>query len=108
MAVYTSEPVNPSLIENTVMVRNFKDGIPTTYYITPADGYVLHDNFSDWMDIDPDTMEETFKLGYVRGTISVRANYDFTANPREFYAVPETEIPADQIFGGVSNTPEVM
>ena len=109
MAEYRSEPVTPSLIENTTMVKNFRDGVATTYYITPIHGYVLHDKAADWEDVDPDTGEViTVNRGYKRGMSSCGANYDFVANPREFYAVPEDSVPADNIFGGVNNNHEAM
>ena len=105
MAVYTNEPVIPSLIENTTMQRNFRDGVATTYYITPNEGYVLHDKGMDDAVIDEETFEETGEvlLGFRRSTASCAANYDFVANPREFYAVPEDSVPEDRIFGGSGN-----
>lgn len=108
MATVTTEPIT-TLITNTTMEKVYVDGVHTVYYITPISGYVLHDQKRDWMETDFDTMEETLKLGYTRGTASCAANYDFAANPREFYAVPETDVPADQIFGGGGNNDhEVM
>lgn len=108
MAEYRSEPVVPSLIENTTMVKNFRDGVATTYYITPVSGYVIHDKASDWEDVDPDTGDVIeVHRGYCRSTVSCGANYDFAANPREFYAVPEDSVPADHIFGN-GNDHEIM
>ena len=116
--IYTSEPVNPSLIENTTMVKNFRDGVASTYYITPMPGYVLHDNARDWDDTDPETFEEVFKRGYTRATASCAVSYDFNSTinidgytaygPREFFTRPLNEVPADQIFGGVNSDQEVM
>jgi hypothetical protein len=103
----TYENVIPTLIENTTMQMRRSDGVATNYTITPVSGFVLHDKGRDWPDEDPETGEETIKLGFTRGTATCGANYDFTANPREFYAVPENEVPADQIFGG-GNDHEVM
>lgn len=108
MATYTYEDVTPTLIEDTTMQKLFIDGVHKTYRITPNDGYVLHDKNRDWTDVDPDTMEETLKLGYTTGTATCGANYDFTTNPREFYAVLETSVPADQIFGVGNNDHEVI
>lgn len=108
MAVVTYEDVIPSLIANTTMRKLLSDGVHRVYYITPVDGYVLHDNAVDWTDIDPETGEEITITSYYTGTCSCGANYDFTANPREFYAVPADSVPADQIFGGVNNDHEVM
>lgn len=103
----TYEEMNPSPIANARVRKAFDNGEHRAYFINPLEGYVLHDNARDWTDNDPDTMEEILKLGYTRGTATCQANYDFTANPREFYAVPEDSVPADQIFGG-GNDHEVM
>ena len=102
------EDMNPSPIENALVQKSYRDGVHRSYRITPNAGYVLHDNARDWVDMNPDTMEETTMLGFTRGTATCGANYDFTANPREFYAVPESEVPADQIFGGNPNGDHVV
>ena len=99
MAIITYENVTPSLIENTTMRKLLRDGVHQAYVISPVDGYVLHDNARDWTDNDPVTGEEILYRGYTTGTASCGANYDFVTNPREFYAVPEADVPADQIFG---------
>jgi hypothetical protein len=98
------EDVIPTLIENTTMQMRVKDGVPFTYRITPIAGYVLHDNARDWNVTNPATGETTHYLGYSHGTASCPVSYDFTANPREFFAVPEDSVPADQIFGAGGNS----
>lgn len=105
MAVITYEEVNPSLIENTTMLKLLRDGAHQLYRISPISGYVLHDNAGNWTDMDGNTFE-----AYYTGTCSCAANYDFVTNPREFYAVLATEVPSDQIFGIVvpNPKPEVM
>lgn len=110
MAVIIYEDVTPTLIANTTTQVRKRDGVATTYHITPISGYVLHDKESDYMGLDPETGEDVLVLGFNRGTCSCAANYDFAANPREFYAIPESEVPdpENQIFGGVSNDHEVM
>ena len=107
MANVTYENVTPALIENTTMQKVLFDGVHRAYYIAPVDGYVLHDKALDWTEVDENTFEETAKQGYTGGTVSCGYNYDFTANSREFFTVPESEVPADQIFGG-GNDHEVM
>lgn len=97
MAV-TYEPVNPSPVANTTLVKGLLNGIHKNCRISPIEGYVLHDNVRDWTEADPITGEEILKLGYTTGTASCKADYDFTANPRAFYAVPQGDVPADQIF----------
>lgn len=122
MATYYNEDVIPSLIPNTTMYKRFRDGVPTIYGITPNEGYVLHNNVRDYTITDPDTMEETRHLGYGRGTSTVSASYDFTPvvitdeygvsftayGANELAARLESEVPADQIFGGGNNDHEVM
>lgn len=107
MATITYEDVVPSLIENATMKKMLSDGVHRTYNITPNEGYVLHDaTYDDYFDIDGNELAEP-RLGYRRTTASCAASYNFTANPREFYTVPESEVPADQIFGVPTDT-EIM
>lgn len=97
MAVITYEDAAPSLIKNTMMQKLLRDGVHQVYNIAPVNGYVLHDNAGDWED-----PEGNKHLAYYVDECSCGANYDFEANPREFYAVPADSVPADQIFGVVS------
>lgn len=101
--IYTYEEVIPTPIENATVKKAIRNGVFASYRVTPNDGYVLHDNERDWYNTDMETMGEVLYLGYTTGTATCGANYDFTVNPREFYAVPEDSVPADQIFGGVNN-----
>lgn len=75
-----------ALIENTTMQKVFRDGVHCQYYISPVDGYVLHDKRNDWTDEDRETGEEITHLGYTGGIVSCAASYDFVKNPWEFYA----------------------
>jgi hypothetical protein len=91
----------PSLIENTTMQLRVVNDTPRSYWITPVDGYVLHDTSYDYHEADENgNPTGVVVLGYRTSTATCGANYDFTANPREFYAVPADSVPADQIFGG--------
>lgn len=100
MPKYTSQAVQPSLIENTTMVQNFIDDVPSTYYITPNSGYVLHDKRYDEPVFDEEGNETgEVILGYRTSTASCAAGYDFVANPWEFYAVLASEVPENQIYG---------
>lgn len=105
----TYENVTPTLIENTTMQRVLNNGVFNCYYITPNSGYVLHDKTYDQPAFDEETGEETGEviLGYRTSTASCPANYNFTTNPREFFAVLASTVPEDQIFGVVEQ-PEVM
>lgn len=104
------ETMSTPLIENTTMRKGYNENNEhKVYEITPNSGYVLHDKNYDEEIINPETYEPTgeIKLGYRRSTASCAASYDFTANPREFYTVLESSVPADQIYGG-DTKPEVM
>ena len=84
-------------IANTVMKKRFIDGVHKQYTIAPNEGYVLHDNLLDNYE-DYDEQENPIGeliLGYYSGTRTVAASYDFVTNPREFYAVLESSVPAD-------------
>jgi hypothetical protein len=106
---FTYEDVNPTIIANTAMQKGFINGVHKIYTITPNAGYVLHDNVGDLVIEDEITGEEIKTLAFFRGTCTCGANYDFTVNSREFYAVLESSVPADQIFGGGdNNNHEVM
>ncbi len=98
--------------ENTTMKASYNDSnILRTYRIYPIEGYVLHASTLDREVIDEETGEPTGEilLGYYPypafGTVPY--NYDFAANPKQFYAVPEDSVPADQIFNNGGNH-EVM
>lgn len=105
----TYEIVNPTPIENTTVRKLLINGVHSGYFINANDGYVLHDK-----GLDTDKYNEDFTEvigitpGYSAGTCSCGINYDFTANPREFYAVLRTEVPENQIYGGGGNDHEVM
>lgn len=104
----TYEDVTPTLIPNTTMQKGVVDGVHRNYIIRPVDGYVLHDKGRDWTVEDEETGEEIVVRGYTSGQASCGANYDFTANPREFWAELESDVPADQIFSGSNPDHEVM
>ena len=92
------------------MYKRLRDGVPTTYAITPVEGYVLHDQLLDFVEIDPENGEPIGEviLGYYEGTRTVSVNYDFVANPREFYAVLRSSVPEDNICGDTNNDHEIM
>ena len=105
---WTYDTVTPTPIPNATVERGYSNGVHKIFRITPNEGYVLHDNAGDWTDIDLETGAETEREAFYRGSCSCGANYDFVANPREFYTVLESGVPADQVFGGVDNDHEVM
>lgn len=121
------ENVIPSLIPNTTMQKYINnDGIHLVYRITPVSGYVIHDKGRDWQDTDDDGNVLAEYQGFTRAATSCPASYDFTpvtvnhvdgngnivpvtayGAQREFYTVPESEAPENQIFSG-GNNHEVM
>lgn len=82
------------IIENTIMQERYNDnGEKVNYTILPAKGYVLHEKSRDEIILDEDGNETgEIKKGYTSGLITTLANYDFTENPREIYAVKELKI----------------
>lgn len=81
-------------IDNAVMQkRTNENGDVLNYTIAPANGYLLHEKSRDDIVTDEHGNEtgEVIK-GYTSGLVTVLANYDFTKNPREIYAVKEDEI----------------
>ncbi len=116
----TYENMPQTLIPNTVMRKGFIDGVFKLFSIQPIAGYVLHNNTMDFV-----TMEGTLMFGYSPSSVYVTcgANYDFSTHTvtdengvsytaygnRDFFAIPESEVPSDQIFGGGDNNEhEVM
>lgn len=103
-------PVTP-IYENTTMNAYYNSSnVLRSYFIAPVEGYVLHDTRYDLPAFD-DEGNETGEIikGYLPypSSVTVMANYDFVANPREIYAVPVDSVPADQIFNNGGNH-EVM
>lgn len=110
MAAITYENMTPTPITNAVVKKAFVDGVHKQYVIQAVDGYVLHDSELDYSTgIDEETNEMLPEVeGYTTGTVSCRYDYDFTANPRGFYAVLASSVPENSIFGGGDNDHEVM
>lgn len=111
--------VTPTLVENTIMRKRINDttGVPMTYRIEPIDGYVLHDRLLDIIEygevLNPETgevelVEVSRTKGYSTAEMSMGVNYDFTPvqltdeqgntvyayGEREFFAVPQDEVPS--------------
>lgn len=106
-----------TIIPNTTMRKAYVNGVLRTYWITPCEGYVLHDSNYDIPILDEETGEVTGEviLGYRPSTASCGYNYDFTTTEmldeagntvtaygsRQFYAKLRSEVPENQIFGKV-------
>lgn len=83
-------------ILNCTITPFYKNETIYAYFIQANEGYLLHDRALDIVETHPVTDEELSRLaGFTGGTCSCGYNYDWETNPREFYAVPETEVPAD-------------
>jgi hypothetical protein len=93
------------------MQKIYRDGVFRQIGITPCEGYVLRDNFLDnYMEYDEEGngIGEPI-IGFYSGTTTVRYDYDFVANPREFYAVLIEDVPEGaEIFNVPSSDHEVM
>lgn len=101
--MWTSEPME-TLIPNTTMVKRYRNGTFLVYYITPNEGYVLHDNALDvYEDFDElgNPIGEPIAIGLTGGMCSVGASYDFDVNSRGFYAIPSNQLPADGYISGI-------
>lgn len=126
---FTYEYVTPALIPNTIMQKRLRDGVDYQYLIEAAEGYVLHDNRSDQeeMDFDMGIPTGNMILRYATGRVSVAANYDFgivvpdtiidvngnaiavnKVGAFELFAVPESVVPADNIYGIAKPDHEVV
>ena len=98
--IISYEDVNPALIENTTMKKKLLDGVFKVYTVKANNGYILHDNKCDMPEYDEKTGKETGEiiLGFRPSTYTATcaANYDFTVNPRGFYAIPKNENSEDE------------
>lgn len=83
-----------TLIENATMKERYNDnGEMVNYIISPIKGYLLHEKSRDEIVLDENGNETgKIKKGYTSGVVTTLANYDFIENPREIYAVKESEI----------------
>lgn len=131
MPIITTEPMETTLIPNTTMNKKYVDGIFKVYEIIPNSGYVLHDRQNDIFDNyddDGNGIGEPAVMLFGLGGCTVRYDYDFTTitagtitdidgneiavnkvGPYELFAIPQSLIPADQIYGGGDNNDhEVM
>lgn len=87
------EKIKSSLIANTIMQKIYVDEECRQCGITPNEGYVLHDKNLDYyteFDAGGNGIGEIIS-GFCTGETTVRYDYDFDANPREFYAVLKTD-----------------
>lgn len=111
---------NPSITNATVTAKVY-NGVTKGYDVAPNDGYVLHDNRCDEEVLDPVTLMPTGEIlyRYATGSTSVGKNYDFDTvvadtitdidgniiavnkvGAFDFFAVPASAIPENQIYGG--------
>lgn len=129
---YTYETMD-TLIPNAVMRKRLLNGALRSYLIKPADGYVMHDQGMDYLnmreEIDESTGETVYVefpvMGYRSSEASVGSNYDFTPvqmqdengnvvtayGTRQFFCKPAPDIGEGAEIFGIPNTepkPEVM
>lgn len=92
--------------ENITVERKYIDGVLKGYRLTANEGYVLHSPSLDVEVEDPMTGETRIEQYYYR-------QWNLTAvrpiSTWDWHAVPESDVPADMIFGGGNNNDhEVM
>lgn len=105
MAVITYEIASDITIENIKVERKYADGVQTGYRLTPNEGYVMHSPSLDVEVEDPMTGETHIEQYYYRLCIIPVAR---PVSTWDWHAVLESSVPADMIFGGGNNDPEVM
>lgn len=102
--------VVPSPIPNTTLQarRNAtNDGIKS-FQLTPVSGYIMHDkNYDEPVFGENDEETGEIILGFRRTTANFSGSYDFDVNPREFYTLPEDELPGGAAIYGAVNNPEL-
>lgn len=105
-------PVTPVYANTTMEAYYNNANVLRAYYITAIEGHLLHDEQYDFIEIDEETGEPTGEtlLGYIPypAPVTVGYNYDFEANPRNIFAVPEGTTPEKQIFNNGNNDHKVM
>ena len=98
-----------NIYPNITVEEGYYESAPDTtlrYRVTPNVGYVFYDTTERNYELDPETGLEREVTHYYRLAYLTR-NYNF--DNFSFVAVPESEVPADHIFGGGSNNkPEIM
>ena len=77
------------MIENTVIELKTNRRGRSIYYISPIDGYKLHDNRLDYY---ADIEETEFIEGFTTGSVSVPSNYDFEENKNNIYTILESNL----------------
>ncbi len=76
-----------SIVPNTIMELHESGDF---YKIKPADGYKLHAKGFDIEIYDEAGRFVETKKRYTKVFVTCGVNYDFEANPREFYAVEDS------------------
>lgn len=108
------------IIPNTIITMN---NTRTQYYVTPNEGYVMHDKNYDTDEVDENYMPTgNIILGYRPTTASIHINRDLSERTmldengntvtayteREFFCKLRTEVPENQIFGVDGPEHEIM
>ena len=77
-----------TIIDNTTMEQYTSKRGASVLFITPIDGYKLHDNRLDFEDIERGTVKE----GFTTDSVSVPSNYDFEENKNNIYTILESNL----------------
>lgn len=96
--ISTEHNVYPNLIIEEGYYEDSPDVI-RRYRLTPAIGYVFYDTEDVNYRYNPETDEDELITYYYRIAYLIPA---FNFANFTYIAVPESEVPADQIYGGVT------
>lgn len=76
------------MIENTTIEKYTNKRGRSVYFITPNEGFLLHDNRLDYEDLERGTITK----GYTSGSVSVPSNYNFEENKNNIYTILESNL----------------
>lgn len=109
-----------ALIPNTEMQKVFVDGVHKAYAVNPINGYLLHDSAFDEVSLAENGTEKV-RFRYKTTETTISASYDFRPfqvqdetgmhytgyGDRLLYTLPESDVPANSVFGGGTTPPAV-
>lgn len=105
MATINYELATDIILPNITVERAYVNNELKAYRLTANAGYVMYRTDANDVTIDPDTLEEIPITYYYRqASMNVRVPIENWT----WVAVPESDAPADNIFGGGDNDHETI
>lgn len=95
MATITFELATDITLDNITVTRKFVDGVLSAYRLTANEGYVMYDTSEDYTHID----EEGNAYEEIQYFRQVTVPKSLAVSDWTYVAVPEADVPTDQIFG---------